>query len=82
MENVASIFSSLATLTDCPMCGCFTALYAYWMFEGMLRPIAENTFAESQFEECQSAEIFICRNIYLPKYLFAEIFICQNIIAE
>jgi hypothetical protein len=39
----------------------------------MLRPIAENTFAESQFEECQSAEIFICQNIYLPKYLFAEI---------
>jgi hypothetical protein len=44
----------------------------------MLRPIAENTFAESQFEECQFAEIFICGNIYLPKCLFAKICAATN----
>jgi hypothetical protein len=38
----------------------------------MLRPIAENTFAERQFEECLFAEECICGITYLRNYLFAE----------
>jgi hypothetical protein len=39
----------------------------------VLRPFAENTFAESQFEECLFAEKNINRRSFLPKCLFAEI---------
>jgi hypothetical protein len=45
----------------------------------VLRPIAENTFAESQFEECLFAEKNINRRSFLPKCLFEEMFICGNV---
>jgi hypothetical protein len=38
----------------------------------MLRPIAENPFADRQIAEFQFAEKIICRKFYLPKILFAE----------
>jgi hypothetical protein len=44
----------------------------------MLRPIAENTFAEFEFEECWFAEKCICGITYLRNYVFAELLICRK----
>jgi hypothetical protein len=45
----------------------------------MLRPIAENPFADRQSAELQFAEKNFCGNIYLRKNLFADF--CLGLVA-